>query len=60
MCCSSVAADAGAYSLSIGEPGAYNFRIKFVQGNNESIYAYSTASLVVSQTYQVYLPVTTR
>ncbi len=56
----SVAADAGAYSLSVGEPGAYNFRIKFVQGDNESAYAYNGASLVVTQTYWVNLPLTTK
>lgn len=53
----SVPATDGAFTLFIGEPGAYNFRIKYVLGNNESPYASSTTSLVIYQTQLVYLPV---
>jgi hypothetical protein len=56
----SVPATDGAYSFFTGESGAYDFRIKFVQDDAESVYAYSAASLVIFETQYIYLPVIRR
>jgi chitodextrinase len=55
-----VGAPDGTYTLNIGEPGAYSFRIKYVQDNNESPYAYSTTTMVITDTRLLYLPVMQR
>jgi hypothetical protein len=56
----SVNAPYGTYTFYIGEPGAYGFRIKYVQGENESVYTYATTTIVISQTREVFLPIIER
>lgn len=53
-------ADAGTFSFANGEVGAYDFRIKYVQGTDESPYAYTTGSMVIGETLTIYLPTVIR
>jgi hypothetical protein len=46
----------GSFTYHTGEPNAYDFRIKFVQGDDESTYAYSE-SVVIADPQVVYLPI---
>jgi hypothetical protein len=47
------------YIAYIGEPSSYQFRLKFVSGDNESPYAYS-APLTIAEIQSVYLPMMVR
>lgn len=46
----------GSYSLPLGEPNAYEFRLKFVLGGDESGWGYSKSVEIVA-TQVIYLPV---
>jgi hypothetical protein len=50
----------GSFTFHTGEANAYNFRIKFVQGEAESEYAYAPASVVIVDAQMFFLPVVTR
>ncbi len=45
----------GPFVYNANEENAYDFRVKFVQGNNESPYAYTTASVVIAEAAQTLL-----
>jgi hypothetical protein len=51
----------GSYTFSTGEPNAYTFRVKFVQGDDESPYAYSLSVVIqAAPPAAVYLPLISR
>jgi outer membrane protein assembly factor BamB len=48
----------GPYRYNAGEPGTYHYRLKFVQGNDESDYA--TTNLLLVMPRRLYLPLVMR
>jgi hypothetical protein len=52
--------NADTFGYFPGEPNAYDFRVKFVQGLNESSYAQTSSSLVIPQNLLTYLPMLER
>ena len=52
--------DADSYTYLPNEPGEYDFRVKFVQGTDESPYAKTAASITIQRSYALYLPVMVR
>ena len=42
------------------DPGAYDFRVKFVQDQNESDYGYAVGSIIVPEIHTVFLPLMNR
>jgi hypothetical protein len=55
-----VLASSGQFSYNFNEPGAYDFRIKYANPSDESPYAYSDTSVVITQTIAVYIPMIRR
>jgi hypothetical protein len=51
---------ADTYTYYPDGPGAYDFRVKFVQGQDESDYAYAIGSIVIPEIHSVFLPLINR
>ena len=55
-----VAGPAGPYRYYPGEPSTYLYRLKFVQGDNESVWVETPVVVLAGAQVQIYLPVTKR